>query len=236
MFSAVSAVAQCPNYVLDDGSGGSTIGPSDFDAVVTWGNYFDAAAGCPWLTEVSVSFPGSLPVGTPITIIVYADPDGDGDPSNATVVSAASRVSAATSTTTFATYDVRPTHVGEGGFFVAVAAFVPQRQAVARMDQNTLGVRSWLFYSGELLPELGAAPFILRMADSPFNGTWMVRAAGEPDGCWVDLDRDGSASAFDFIELRNAFDAGDLRADFDNDLRLTVFDFLMFQSQFEAGC
>ncbi len=236
MFSAVSAFAQCPDYALDDGSGGFTIGPSEFDAMVTWGNYFLADAGCPWLSEVSVSFPGSLPEGTPLTVIVYADPDGDGDPTNATVLSAASHASQATSTSTFATYAIRPTHVGEGGFFVAIAAFVPQRQAVARMDQDTLGVNSWLFYDGELLPDLGAAPFILRMSESPFSGTWMVRAHGEASGCVVDLDGDGLATTFDFLAFQNAFGAGDLTADFDGDLRLTIFDFLAFQSAFEAGC
>ncbi|MEQ8845967.1 MAG: GC-type dockerin domain-anchored protein [Phycisphaerales bacterium] len=233
--TAPNALAQC-DYALDDGSGGFTIGPSEFDAVVTWGNYFRPSTACGWLREVSVSFPGSLPVGTPLTVLVYLDPDGDGDPTNANLVSAASHASRATSTSTFATYAIRPTAVGDAGFFVAIAAFVPQRQAVARMDQDTLGVDSWLFYDGELLTDLGAAPFILRMADSPFNGTWMVRASAEATGCTVDLDGDGSATVFDFLEFQNAFSAGDLRADFDNDLALSLFDFLAFQNAFDAGC
>ena len=235
LLSASTALAQC-DYRLDDGSGGFTIGPSEFDAVVTWGNAFDTKPGCGWLTEVGVSFPGNLPVGTPITVLVYADPDGDGDPTNATLLSAASHTSVATSTTTFATYPIRPTAVDLAGFFVAIAAFVPQRQAVARMDQDTLGTQSWLFYDGDLLVDLGAAPFILRMADSPFNGTWMVRAVAEPAGCTADLDGDGSATVFDFLAFQNAFSAGDLLADFDADLTLTVFDFLAFQNEFDAGC
>jgi hypothetical protein len=185
---------------------------------------------------VSVSFAGSLPEGTPITIIIYGDPDGDGDPTNASVLSAASHASRPTSTSTFATYPIRPTHVSEGGFFVAVAAFVPQRQAAARMDQNTPGVNSWLFYDSELLPDPGAAPFILRMSDSPFAGTWMVRASGRTSGCPVDLDGDGRATVFDFLAFQNAFVAGDLTADFDGDLRLTILDFLAFQADFGVGC
>lgn len=236
LFCALPALAQCPDFILDDGSGGFTIGPSEFDAVVTWGNYFQADAGCPWLSEVSVSFPGSLPVGTPLTVIVYADADGDGDPTNATVLSAASHESKATSTSTFATYPIRPTHVGEGGFFVAVAAFVPQRQAVARMDQDTPGVDSWLFYDGELLPDLGAAPFILRMSDSPFAGTWMVRARGQSGGCAADLDGDGRATVFDMLEFLNAFETGNLMADFDGDLRLTPSDLRDFQDALDGGC
>lgn len=237
LFSAVSAFAQCPDFILDDGSGGFTIGPSEFDAVMTWGNYFDVEPSCPWINEVSVSFAGSLPVGTPLTIIVYNDPDGDGDPTNAVPISAASHASQSTSTSTFATYPIRPTNVGPGGgFFVAVAAFIPQRQSAARMDQDTLGVRSWLFYDGDLLPDPGAAPFILRMSDSPFNGTWMVRARGQADGCAVDLDGDGLATTFDFLAFQNAFNTGDLLADFDGDLALTFADFLAFQALFAAGC
>ena len=237
LFSATLAFAQCPDFILDDGSGGFTIGPSEFDAVMTWGNYFDVEPACPWITEVSVSFSGSLPEGTPLTIIVYRDPDGDGDPTDAVPISAASHESRSTSTSTFATYAIRPTDVGpDVGFFVAVAAFIQQRQSAARMDQDTLGTRSWLFYDGELLPDLGAAPFILRMSDSPFNGTWMVRASGQAEGCAVDLDGDGSATAFDFLAFQNAFDSGDLTTDFDGDLRLTVFDFLAFQTLFAAGC
>ncbi len=236
LFLASACLAQCPGYFLDDGSGGFTIGPSDFDAVVTWGNAFEPTAGCTWLTEVEVSFSGSLPEGTPITVLVYADPDGDGDPTNAVLRSAASHVSTATSTSEFATYAIRPTLVDTPGFFVAIAAFAPQRQSVARMDQDTLGTRSWLFYDGGLLTDLGAAPFILRMSEGPFPGTWMVRAKAQATGCLADLDGDGRATVFDFLEFQNAFDAGDLIADFDGDLILSLCDFLAFQNAFDAGC
>lgn len=238
--AACPAMAQCPDYRLDDGSGGFTIGPSEFDAVMTWGNYYHAEPGCNWLTQVSVSFAGSLPEGTPITIAIYDDTDGDGDPTNATLVSMASHASRFTSSATLAAYDIRPTRVGgpdnAGGFFVAVAAFAPQRQAVARMDQDTLGTNSWLFFDGDLLADLGAAPFILRMSEGPFMGTWMVRAQAQAVGCAVDLDGDGQATLFDFLAFQNAFIAGDLLADFDGDLSLTLFDFLAFQSAFAGGC
>ena len=152
-FSA-ACPAQCPGYVLDDGSGGFTIGPSNFDAMVTWGNYFEPSDGCTWLTEVEVSFAGSLPEGTPITVLVYADPDGDGDPTNAVLRSAASHESQATSTSEFATYAIRPTPVDAAGFFVGIAAFAPQRQSVARMDQDTLGTTAGYFTMAGFSPSL----------------------------------------------------------------------------------
>ena len=67
------------------------------------------------------------------------------------------------------------------------------------------------------------------------GGFAYVRGA-RPDTCRVDLDDDGEATLFDFLEFQNLFDAGDLRADFDGDLELTLFDFLAFQNEFDAGC
>ncbi|MFI4871534.1 MAG: GC-type dockerin domain-anchored protein [Phycisphaerales bacterium JB061] len=54
--------------------------------------------------------------------------------------------------------------------------------------------------------------------------------------CAADRDGDGELTMFDFIEFRNQFDAGDLRADLDQDGALTIFDFLVFQNRFDAGC
>lgn len=222
-------------YVLDDGSGGFTIGPSEFDATVMWGNYFDAAPGCEWITAVRVSFPGGLPPGTPVTLIVFEDPDDDLDPANARPLALASGMTRATGSQEFAEFAIRPVRI-EGGFFVAAAVDALQRQAVARMDQDTLGVRSWLFFDGGLQLDPGAAPFILRMDESPFRGTWMVRAVGEAEGCAPDLDGDGAATFFDFLVFQNAFAAGDLLADFDVDGALSFFDFLAFQDVFARGC
>lgn len=230
-----AAPAPAQQYILDDGSGGFTIGPSEFDATVIWGNYFDADPAYPWITTIRVSFPSSLPAGTPVALVVFDDPDDDLDPANAVPVALASGVSVETGPQEFADYPVRPAYV-EGGFFIAAVVEAQQRQAVARMDQDTLGVRSWLFFNGELDLDLGASPFILRMDESPFRGTWMVRAVGEASGCAVDLDGDGAATFFDFVAFQNAFAAGDLLADFDVDGVLTFFDFLAYQTAFSAGC
>lgn len=233
--AAIPLPAGADEYALDDGSGGFTIGPSEFDASMLWGNYFDADPACPWITTIRISFAGSLPAGTPITLIVFDDPDDDLDPTNAIPLALASGVTGATGPQEFIEFPIRPVRV-EGGFFVAGAVNAIQRQAVARMDQDTLGARSWLFFDDELQLNPGAAPFILRMDESPFRGTWMVRAVGEATGCVADLDGDGALTLFDFLAFQNAFAAGDLTADFDLDLELTFFDFLAYQNAFAAGC
>ncbi len=59
---------------------------------------------------------------------------------------------------------------------------------------------------------------------------------GSAGACPVDLDGDGEATLFDFLEFQNLFAAGDLAADFDGDGTLSSFDFLTFQNAFDAGC
>lgn len=54
--------------------------------------------------------------------------------------------------------------------------------------------------------------------------------------CPADLDGDGEATIFDFLEFQNLFDAGDPRADVFFDGRLDLFDFLEFFNQFEHAC
>lgn len=54
--------------------------------------------------------------------------------------------------------------------------------------------------------------------------------------CPVDLDGDGDATVFDFLEFQALFDAQSPRADFFYDGRLDVFDFLAFFNAFGIGC
>jgi len=232
--AAAAAQGQCPDYRLDDGSGTLAVGPAGFDAQVTWMNAFEARDGCVWIDEVLVSFSGSLPAGTPITLVIYDDPTDDGDPTDAVPLSLASRQSEATSVDELARYAIRPTPV-TGGFFVACSAYVPDRQTVARLDTDSPGLSSWLLFSDDLPLDPGAAPFIQRM-DEGIRGAWMVRAVAATTGCAADLDGDGAATLLDFLAFQNAFDAGDLLADFDADGTLTLLDFLAFQNAFDAGC
>src|SRR5690606_38789208 len=95
-------------YLLDDGSGGFAIGPSEFDAMMMWGNYFEAEPGAEWITTIRVSFPSGLPVGTPVTLVVFDDPDDDLDPTNAIPLALASGRSVPTGPQEFVDFRVRP--------------------------------------------------------------------------------------------------------------------------------
>lgn len=167
------------DYVLDDGSGGFNNGPGAFDAWMIWGNVFDAQAGGETINEVSVSFAGSLAAGTALKIVIFDDPTDDLDPTDAQIVSVTDGVSQSTTVDTFATYAI-PEVTVSGTFFVGVAMDLAQGQAAARMDQNTLGTRSWTFFDGAFNTDLSTQGLAQLSSDGPFFGTYMVRARGIP--------------------------------------------------------
>jgi hypothetical protein len=168
-------------YVLDDGTGNFNIGPSQFDAQMLWGNYFDAQAGYETITSISVSFAGSVPIGEPVTVVLFDDPNDDLDPTNAVPLAQATGTTVAAPLNTFISFDIPDTPI-TGGFFVAAMMNLNQGQVAARMDPQRQHSRSWLFFDGEIdLNDLGGSPLFYNMADTPFNGTWMVRAVGVPE-------------------------------------------------------
>jgi hypothetical protein len=189
-------------YKLDDGSGAFNIGPSQFDAQMLWGNYFDAAPGCEVIDRVAVSFSGSVPLGQTVTLAVFDDPDDDLDPSDAVPLSQVSGLTVSAAPNTLIEYDVPDVRVS-GGFFVAAMMNLQMRQVAARMDNSTNAGRSWLFFDSQInLGNLGGSPLFYNMASSPFPGTWMVRAVGVPEPAGVLLV--GVAAAFLFGGRRDS--------------------------------
>ncbi len=175
-------------YAYDDGVGGSNLGPLGFDATMTWGNYFYAEPGADRLCSIEVAFASSLPAGRALTLIVFDDPDNDGNPLNAVPVLVQPALTISTpGLSDFARYDIPETLVS-GGFMVAVAVAVANSEPAARGDRNALfepidpegGENSWLFYDGMPTLDPSIAPFALRMADSTFKDDWMLRATAVP--------------------------------------------------------
>lgn len=232
----ISAIASAGDYIADDGSGGFNIGPSTFDANTTWLNGFTADPGCSWLTNLRVSFSSGLGEGRDVTLVVFDDPVGLGDPTDAVPIAITRGLTQQTGPQGFATYPIRPVRVS-GSFFIAAIMDLEQGQSAARMDQDTLGERSWLFYNPEFNLYLGTSPFILQMSTSPFSGTWMLRASAEATGCEADLNRDGVVDFFDVQRFLTAFQLGGGEADFAQPIgEVDFFDVQAFLNAFQAGC
>lgn len=236
--------AQLVDYILDTGVGSFNIGPSQFDANMTWLNSFDTQVGGESLTSVSVSFgdiaDNSGNIGSDqLTIAILNDPNNDHDPTDAVLVSTTQVQWVDTGFGEFINYPIDTTDV-EGVFFVAVMMEVIQQANPASMDPNspTAGSQSWMFYNPEPnLEDLGSSPYILRMGDSPFAGAWMIRATGEPAStCVVDFNDDGVLNFFDVSAFLNAFMALDPIADLNGDGAHNFFDISDFLNTFAAGC
>ena len=232
------------DYILDTGVGTFNLGPSDFDANMTWLNAFDTIEGGEIITTVSISFGGIADfdgnIGSDqLTIAILDDPTNDHDPTDAVLRSTTSAQWVDTAFGEFVTYPIEPTAV-EGVFFVAVMMEVIQRANPASMDPNapTAGTQSWLFYNPKPnLEDLGSSPFILQMSQSPFQGAWMVRAVGQsPSSCPADFTNDGELNFFDVSAFLTAFAANDPAADLNNDAQFNFFDVSDFLSYFADGC
>ncbi len=239
-----SAQAQMIDYILDTGVGTFNIGPSTFDANVTWLNAFDTQAGGELITKVSVSF-GDIEdndgnVGSDaLAIAILNDPNNDYDPSDAVPLSITNGTWVDTGFGEFFTYDIEPTVV-EGVFFVAVAMDVIEDANPASADPNapTGGSQSWYFYNPEQnFSDLGNSPYILHMSEGPFPSAFMIRAHGEENaGCAVDYNNDGTLDFFDVSAFLGAFNSNDPIADLDGNGVFDFFDVSSFLSQFTAGC
>jgi len=240
---APRAIAQPGHeYTLDDGTGNFTIGPSQFDANMTWLNAFTAVPEGQIMTHVRVSF-GDIAdndgnVGPDqITVAILSDPNNDADPADAVLLTTASGQWVDLASNEFIEIPVPPVMVS-GGFFVAVEMDVIQRANPARMDPQdpTLGMNSWLFYNPESrLHDLGGSKFILRMGESPFVGAWMVRATAR--ACLADTAPEpGVLDVFDLFAYLELFNAGSAGADITSDGVLDIFDVFGFLDAFNAGC
>ena len=85
-------------YMIDDGSAEDAVGfgngAQNFESL--WFNQFDVVAGQTSITTVSVAwgtplFPDPSNNGTPVTIAIWSDPNGDGDPTDGVLLGSGRR-------------------------------------------------------------------------------------------------------------------------------------------------
>lgn len=235
-------------YQLDDGAGNYNIGPSQFDANMTWMNTFQAEPGAERITGVLVSFGGiedddGVAGSDAVTVAVLDDPNDDADATDAVLLGTGTGVWTNAGPNVFLSFDLDQPVVVDGTFFVAVMMDVRQRANPARMDPQGQGAGSlsWMFFNPEPnLGDLGSSPYILRLSDSPFLGAWMIRAEGTPiaDACGADIAEPyGVLNFFDLAAYLALYNAGDAAADLAAPLgTLNFFDLAAYLAMYNAGC
>jgi hypothetical protein len=114
-----------------------------------WANAFDAAPDGNWVTRLSTTFRSGFAVGSPVSLLIYDDPNDDGDPSDLVLLRQFdTNIKAVDSTrSVFNYYDLPPTHV-TGTFFVAALVKNAPANAVINLDRTNPQGRSFLALNG----------------------------------------------------------------------------------------
>lgn len=183
---AAGGVGPSFTYAAEDG-GTSDSSLSQFDANATWGNYFTVEPGFGTIAAIEVGLAlGFMDAGRAVELLVYDDPDDDGDPTNATLVSRTSAGAILTPDNEPASYAIDPVEVS-GGFFVAINMDGFRGEPIFRSDFNPLdpgftpSTTSWTFYNPVGTPQLDLGSSLFIGFNGDFGlGTWVVRAVGVP--------------------------------------------------------
>ena len=183
-------------YSLDDGTAENSVGVGGTqggDAIFL--NEFPVAPGGQTINSISVAFgdpttpQNAALLGLPYTVVLYSDPNGDGNPTDGALLAFAGGVITSVNTNTFLTTNITSTNVTTGDFFVG---FEIQNQPAntfpAAIDTTapSYANRSYVTYglSGTINPfNLGAnqvPPTPIEQVVNPgFTtpvGNWLIRA------------------------------------------------------------
>lgn len=186
---ALGSRAYAVSYQLDDGTREQFIGEANPSGDILWLNQFNVMPGGSIITSIGVVW-GQVPNGTPATLLVYDDPNNDGNPIDAVLRATAPTTVANALTNTFNNVPIGPIFAGDPGDSFFIAAFVaagspPQQFFPAAEDINDPDHRrSWLASgapgAGDL-NNLGTFQFFGRIDDFGFPGDWLLRAEAVPE-------------------------------------------------------
>ena len=186
--SAAAPINASVIYKLDDGVGEVSIGVGGITDMV-WLNAFTTQPGGESITQVSAAFgrdsgnPSGLMGGEAVTFVVWDDPNNDGDPSDAIVLTTqAHNIVNFDDGVTFDVVSLLTPVTVSGGFFVGVqapplvGALFPAAQDISTLINGT----SWVAASpgGTNLNNLSGADLFGTIEGFGLPGAWMVRAEG----------------------------------------------------------
>jgi hypothetical protein len=181
-------------YQVDDGTAEDSIGYGDGskNAEALWFNQFDVISPCNLTTLTSVSIAWGSPAfpdesnGTPVTVAIWSDPDGDGNPSDAVLLGSVAGTIQNANTNTFVTYTFSPPVTlpsGAASFFVGdmtPANDGPQHFPQALDDNTSSHRQSWVAlmsdYGPVNLTNPGANDTVGLIDDFGLPGNWLIRA------------------------------------------------------------
>jgi len=173
-------------YVRDDGSRESAIGVYGGGDLI-WMNQFDVQEGFEVLNTVTISW-GSVPDGTPATILIYDDPDNDRLPYDAVLIATQPTTVANRDTKTFNPVPIEPTNVGAAGDSFFVGAYITHTwtEAPASGDADTRPGSTGSWIAMHFTPGGGDIENLYNNDLPPMSSQafpiWLIRA-GLPGDC-----------------------------------------------------
>jgi hypothetical protein len=183
------------SYAYDDGTRESQISFMAADLEIAWMNHHTAQEGGEWITGISLMWGDTYP-GMPAKVLVWSDPDGDGDPTDARVLSSVETRTDHVNELVWNSVTIPPTYVGPAGTSFFVGAYFydiygTQAVAVDVDDSDDEGWISIAFDPATLdLNDLG--PGIDGTTLFQFPGLdFLLRAEGSDGQMSNDSDGDG---------------------------------------------
>ncbi|WP_141491728.1 T9SS type A sorting domain-containing protein [Longimonas halophila] len=161
-------------YTLDDGSSENNIGITS-GADILWLNAFETQDGAATITAIASAFGTSLATGSPVEFLLYDDPNNDGDPTDATLLTSVTTQSDVSGGDQLQVEPITPTTVS-GVFFVAVLA--PSSTTPAPIDETTDVGASWVGTAASGAFDTTDLSGLSPIADAGFPGNWLLRAQG----------------------------------------------------------
>jgi hypothetical protein len=180
-------------YMIDDGSSEDAVGfgngGQNFESL--WFNQFDVLPGQTTIASISVawgtpSFPDPDIDGTPTTVCVWSDPNGDGNPSDALLLASVNGTMQMQGTDTLIVYTFSPAvnlPAGATSFFVGDLTPMnngPEHFYQAIDEDSTLHRQSWVAAmsdgSSVDVTHPGNNDFIGLIDDFGIPGNWLIRA------------------------------------------------------------
>jgi hypothetical protein len=198
-------------YVIDDGTAEDSVGfgngSQNFESL--WFNQFAVIAGQTMISTVSVAwgtpaFPDPSMNGTPITIGIWSDPNGDGNPSDAVLLGQVSGTIQNAGTDTFVNYSLNPPVDVSAFTSFFVGDMTPMNNGTEHFFQGIdetppMHRQSWVAAMSSGGPvdfvHPGNNDFLGLIDDFGIPGNWLIRAdtggggtptptpTGTPGGC-----------------------------------------------------
>ncbi|MHC5004806.1 MAG: hypothetical protein ACYTJ0_16980, partial [Planctomycetota bacterium] len=173
-------------YAHDDGVSETALGQAGA-GTVGMANYYTADPMCPMVNVIEVAW-GPHTAPQPVTVAIYADPNGDGDPSDVTVadliVQASGGSTAFANTDILVSYPIPDTMVPAQFFVVAITEDIGDGEFPAAIDTTASAASSWLMLGiGDVDDPFQDNGFLNLIDNVGFAGNFLVRAAFAGDEC-----------------------------------------------------